>query len=357
MRSIKLYLIFFCILSITELIAQDELAVQGRDYEFFTQTDEVGTGYKVISYYLKSISENKVLFYNFRITEGVKNLDVIKALPRDILILDPNRTSKFCTLKITNDTPQISWVARLLFPSVGFNKFPENGKQYVFFWESIQENGRTIYSYYIKNICDRRMKFYEFSLGTATGVNIVKDLPAIPVYLWPDYSVNVAKFSVLLQSDAPELTWQTIFTYFQPTGDDFCNELIKIFEASGEGDFGSVRGSDLGNAESGCNVKIPGINQARILQSDGKWFFNGQVGGSGLKKEIDIQFKDYFERIDLCIPDIIPIEVLKNKGSKNKIAFFTGFVDDKKYSGSLEVKGSESQPNDYTLLLTIFGAE
>jgi len=81
------------------------------------------------------------------------------------------------------------------------------------------------------------------------------------------------------------------------------------------------------------------------------------VGGSGLKKEIDIQFKDYFERIDLCIPDIIPIEVLKNKGSKNKIAFFTGFVDDKKYSGSLEVKGSESQPNDYTLLLTIFGAE
>jgi hypothetical protein len=340
-----------------ELIAQDELAIQGLDYEYFTETEEIGKDYTIISYYLKNISEFKLLFFNFNFDVSNEGFVIVKPLPDEILILDPHRTNKICTIQIDGDNPPITWQSRRLFPSVGFNKFPESGKNYVFFYESEVKKDQTIYSYYLKNICDRRMKFYEFSIENTNEFLIEKGLPQTSVYLWPDSSVNLVRLLVSLNSEGPKLKWQAIFTNFQPTGDDFCNELIKILEAAGEGDFGSVRGpGDEANGFESA-IKVPGINQVKIINENGKWFFIGQMGGKGLKKEIEARFREYFERIDICIPDIIPIEVVKSKSSKNKSAAFSGIVDNKKHSGKLEVKGSEAQPNDYSLVLTIFAAE
>ncbi len=279
MRLLKIFLLAFWGLLANKLIAQDELAIQGTDYEYFTETEEIGKGYSIISFYLKNISEFKLLFFNFNINVSSDGFVIVKPLPEEILILDPYRTNKFCTLKVTGDNPPITWQSRRLFPSVGFNKFPEIGKNYVFFYESEVKGDQTIYTYYLKNICDRRMKFYEFSLKNTNEFNIEKGLPRTAVYLWPDSSVNVVRLSVPLNREGPELNWQAIFTNFQPTGDDFCNELIKVFEASGEDDFGSIRGQgDEANGFTSA-IKVPGINQAKIINENGKWYFTGQMGG------------------------------------------------------------------------------
>jgi hypothetical protein len=356
MRPFTLALVCVWILSFSVLIAQDE-AIQGTDYEYFIETEEIGTDFKVISYYLKNISENKILFFNFNIEPGSEIQQIVKAVPDHILILDPHRTSKFCTLKIPDSQPQITWRNRLLFPSVGFNKFPEDGKHYVFFWESMNQGTQTIYSYFLKNICDRRMKFSDFALDATEGIQMRNELSSTALYLWPDSTVLAAQFSIPKDGEAPSLNWQAIFTNFQPTADEFCNQLIKILEAAGEGDFGSVRGKIKNSAGYVCTIILPDVSQAIIYESNGKWQFNGQVGGTGLKKDIDDLFSQFSERLDSCIPDLIALEIIKNKSSKNKSAVFSGFVDNKKYSALLEVVGAPSQPNEYKLMLTIFAAE
>jgi len=357
MKYLNLLALALFLIPVQFVCAQNELAILNDDYEYFVETDEVGSGFKVISFYLKNKSENKLLFYNFKVTGGDENFGVVKPLPDDILLLEPHRTSKFGTFRTTGDQPDITWYSVRLNPSVGFNKFPEQGKHYVFFWESLVKGNQTVFSYYLKNICDRRMKFYTLSLEGTGEYHVEKELPQTALYLWPDSSVNVARLTVPLNNEGPELKWEAIFTNFQPTGDDFCNELIKILEAAGEGDFGSVRGPGAAANIHPCTIKVPGINQEKIITENGKWYFAGQLGGEGLKKEIETRFREYFERIDICIPDIIPIEAVKSKGSKNKSAAFSGIVDNKKYSGKLEIVGSDAQPNDYTLVMTIFAAE
>lgn len=357
MKYLALFAIALLFAPITFVSAQDEVAILDVDYEYFVETDEVGNGNKVVSFYLKNLSEFKLLFFNFKVTGGDDNYEVVKALPGEILLLDPHRTSKFGTFRIPRDQPDITWYSVRLNPSVGFNKFPEQGKHYVFFWESLVKGNQTVFSYYLKNICDRRMKFYAFTLEGSGEFYLEKKLPQTTIYLWPDSSVNVTRLTVPLNGESPELNWEAIFTHFQPTGDDFCNELIKVLEAAGEGDFGSARGQGEGEDLFASAIKVPGINQEKIINENGKWYFTGQLGGAGLRKEIETRFREYFERIDTCIPDVISIETVKSKGSKNKSAAFSGIVDNKKYSGLLEVVGSDAQPNDYTLVMTIFAAE
>ncbi len=357
MKHLHLSALLLFFIPVRFVCAQNELAILNDDFEYFVETDEVGSGFKIISFYLKNKSENKLLFYNFKIAGGNENDEVVKPLPDDILLLEPHRTSKFGTFRITGDQPDITWYSVRLNPSVGFNKFPEQGKHYVFFWESLVKGNQTVFSYYLKNICDRRMKFYMLSLEGTGEYHVEKELPQTAIYLWPDSSVNVTRLTVPVSSEDPELNWEAIFTNFQPTGDDFCNELIMILEAAGEGDFGSVRGQGDGANSHNCTIKVPGIYQEMINNDNGKWHFIGQMGGAGLKKEIETRFREYFDRIDICIPDIIPIEAVKSKTSKNKSAAFSGIVDNKKYSGKLEVVGSDAQPNDYTLVMTIFAVE
>lgn len=357
MKFSTLFLLFFCSLPCSQLIAQDISAVQGSEYDYSIETDEVGTGYKVVSYYLKNTCDKKLLFFNFISKEEFNKDAVIKALPEDIVILEPHRTQKICKLKITGDSPQITWQAKILEPSVGFNKFPENGKNYMFFWKSSTAGNRITYSYLLKNTDDRRMKFYGFTLEPAEGLVMNKNLPVSTVYLWPDSITTAVTFSMPADKDAPLLNWTSEFTNFQPTGDEFCNQMIRILEAAGEGDFGSVKGTIQEGGNVTCNINIPGVTSAKINETGGKWQYSGLVEGKGTKKEINARMKAYIAKMDDCLPDILALKIIKNKSSKNKSALFSGDVDGKTYAALLAVEGSEAQPNDYKLSLIIYAAE
>jgi hypothetical protein len=357
MKLLSFILLIACIGSGTIIKSQEFTPVQGREYEYSIETDEVGTGYKVVSYYLKNTCDKKLLFFNFNAKEEFNKDVALKALPEDIVILEPHRSRKICKLKITGDSPEVTWQAKILEPSVGFNKFPENGKNYMFFWKSSTAGNRITYSYLLKNTDDRRMKFYGFTLEPADGITISRNLPGSTVYLWPDSITKAVTFSLPSDKEAPLLNWTAEFTNFQPTGDEFCNQMIRILEAAGEGDFASVKGDIQGQGNYSCSINIPGINASGISEIAGKWQFSGLVEEKGTKKEINALLKVYTTRMDDCIPDIIALKIIKNKASKNKSSLFSGEVDGKTYSALLAVEGSEAQPNDYRLSLIIYTAE
>jgi hypothetical protein len=333
--------------------SQNDTPAQDKDYYYFTETDEVGAGFKVLSYYLKNTCDRKILFFNFK-PDQTTGYEVLKDLPQDILIVEPHRSLKICKLKVSGEMSGITWQAKLLDPSVGFNKYPENGKNYVFFWKSSETADRITFSYLLKNISDRWIKFYAFDLETASGLALNNEL-ASSAYLWQDSVMKVIEFSVPKTVEAPLLNWTAEFTDLQPSGDPFCDALVQILEASGEGDFSLVRGASAGNGTYKCKVVLPEIIGYSIMETDGKWFYAGRVGNSGLKKEIYTRFKIFTVKIDNCIPDVIALKILKNKTTKNKSALFSGVLNDKSYSILLAVEGSPSQPADYKLTLTIAG--
>lgn len=355
MKYFSFILLISILLSALSAATQEYTPVQGSDYDYFTETDEVGAGWKVLSCYLKNTCDKKILFFNFRGAQTA-GTEVLKDLLKDILILDPHRSLKICKYKLSGEMLGITWNAEMLDPSVGFNKFPESGKNYIFFWTSSETSEQVSYSYFLKNISDRWIKFYAFKLAPASGLKI-KNEPPLSQYLWQDSIAKVVEFTVPTTIEAPMLNWTAEFTDLQPTGDPFCDALIQILEASGQGDFADVKGDPNGSGDYLCTIPLPGTSQAAIRRTGDKWQYFSQIGETGLKKGIEARFKVFTEKTDNCIPDVIALTIVKNKATKNKSALFTGSINETTYTLVVSVEGLSDQPSGYRLILQILGTQ
>jgi hypothetical protein len=345
----------FCIFNI--LTAQEYPAVLDEHYISFSEKDGVGSDYTTFSYYIKNTSEYKILYFNFRLRNEVSKLEYLRPLPEDIFVLDPHRTAKVCQVKVYDEMPEFSWNAYFLDPSVGFNKFPEQEKNYVLYWSADQEDNIITIEYYIKSLSDRRIKFHDFNIENPGNVEILEDYTQSFLYLEPEGKIKLMACRSNVNSQTPNITWRSDFTTFQPTNDEFCNQFIKIMEAAGEGEFGSVRGKPVNENEYLCDVQVPGIDQAKIIKREGKWWCTGLIGIPSDKKTVEKRLKDYIEILDNCLPDILQLEEGKDKKTKNRYAVFAGYMDDKLHGVTLKVEGSGDGPEDAVLKFIVLGAE
>ena len=61
MKLVSLSLFIAVLFSSLPVQSQNDTPVQEKDYYYFTETDEVGAGFKVLSYYLKNTCDRKIL--------------------------------------------------------------------------------------------------------------------------------------------------------------------------------------------------------------------------------------------------------------------------------------------------------
>lgn len=64
------------------------------------------------------------------------------------------------------------------------SSFPKQNKDYVYYWKLIPDSyGNNVYSYHLKNISDKTIKFYSFSLKDKGGeYSILDNLLQTPVF-------------------------------------------------------------------------------------------------------------------------------------------------------------------------------
>jgi len=356
MKKISFFFLFLNLLPLFGL-AQTDAAQIDLDYTYFVEKDDIGSGYITYSCYLKNISDNKVLFYNFKIKDEAQGFEFLKSLPEDIIILDPHRTKRVCKLKVNEEIPNIQWLNFFLYPSVGFNKFPEQEKDYVFFYETSENEDDIRIDYYIKSISDRRIKLFDLKYDNPDRINIVKQLVELFYYIEPNTKLKILAFESVEDFKLASVTWRSEFTKFQPTNDPFCKEFIKIMEAAEEGDFGSVKGELTGQDQYSCLISMKGIEETEIVKVDGNWWFVGQVGKNDEKKPTENKLKEWIIRVEDCLPDSLELTEKKDKESKNKQAIFAGFMKDKLHGIYLKIMGSPGDPNNYTLNLMVLGSE
>jgi hypothetical protein len=353
-RAVFTALIF---LSVLQMVAQVNPAQLDSDYRYFTETDEVGTNYNVHSYFLKNSSDHKIVFFNFRLQDDVPGIEMLKTLPDDVLVIDPQRTAKICQAKFTNGEPAFLWQAYFLEPSVGFSKFPEQEKHYVFFWKTTEKDGLVINDYFIKSLSDNRMKFHDFETVIPEGIRVTEDKTSSFVYLEPRGRIKLLSYEALNDSETPRISWRSTFTSFQPGNDEFCNQFIIIMESAGEGDFGSIKGIMIRENVFSCQVSISDLSQSEISGIDNVWWFIGRLGEPSDKKTIEKRLSHYSEVLDNCLPDVLVPEEKKDKSTGNRYLKFAGLMGDKQHEVTLKAEGSAAEPLNFQLKLLVKGAQ
>jgi hypothetical protein len=181
----------------------------------------------------------------------------------------------------------------------------------VYYWDLISETeGSKVYSYHLKNISDKTIKFYNFTL-TNNGGNyyLVDNLLLKPVFAAPGESIQMVKYQ-LNSGEAPSVNWYADWTSFSSSSDSFCSGLKKILEASKDG-FSSIKGEIKESAEDGitffdsyyCKEHIENANNEVIEDMIFYLQYSCTLGTLAEQNVINRRFYDYKSKIESCLPD------------------------------------------------------
>jgi hypothetical protein len=334
MKHLACALVFVLVTS-CRLLPQDR-PVQDVDYAYEKTTEEKGEDYYLISYYLQNLKGEKLYFYNFRITGGKENIiEIRKALPADVVILEPFRKAKFLVVKVARDDLGIEWNADFMYHAIGATGVPEINREYVFFLRSADSGTLTNYDYYIKNIGDKRIVLHDFSLGQDAGSHqVVAGLPAGRITLDPEEVAGFYSFSVEKGATTPTVNWYADFTTFQWNNDEFCQGVIRILEASREKEFADIKGDPSGRASSlyrstcyQSKINVEGMSNLCIEKLSQGWCFVGQVGDPADKGDIVKRYKEVKDRLVLCIPAMMTETKLKEEALNGTGTAYKGIVN------------------------------
>lgn len=328
------------------LFAQDDYPVENRDYEL---TIENSGG--ITSFYLRNLSSGKLLFFNFRINIPQDEKDIVQNLPESIVILEPHRNALIFRAKSAIEPGMIRWESHFMVHSIGFSKYPENHKHYVFYWETSGEGDLLRYSYFMQNISGKRLRFSNFTSDGAEA-SYSKKLPECAFILEPKAEARLCELTVSKGSNAPLLSWNHHFATFQPAGGDFCNVLTRILEASKDKGFETLPypGNETGD------IKLSGFHNLRITGQDGRATLAADSETISTAKETKALYIKVKNQIDQCLPDLLTQEETKNKQDKTISVTFEGVIDSRVFRLSLGMVAEDAGADRYKLLLTVMEA-
>ncbi|MCD4736737.1 MAG: hypothetical protein K8R53_11895 [Bacteroidales bacterium] len=349
-------LIFFAMIAIFVLgyyhpvISQNDYPVKDQDYKLNIETEEQTGDYTLYSFYLQNTGKEKLLFYNLRLEKENDKNDIVKFLPESIVILAPYRNSLIYKVKVYDELPNILWHTNFMRPSVGFNKYPEKNKHYVFHWKSRDNtDGTTEYTYYLKNIYDKRIRFYDLSLEDGYK-EILKELPTYSVILLPDHNIEITRFTVNTDDEVLSVNWQHEFATFQANNDLFCQDLSLAMEAARDKDFISLQreGNPPEANPYAISLNMQEITEVIVDDSGELIEFTGIIGQPSTLKEIKKRYKTYYDKILYCIPNVLEEKHIKRKDN-TKMVTYEGIIDSKLHYMWLEMYVFDAANDSYGL--------
>lgn len=324
------------------LFSQNEYPVEGTDFEI-----RIERGGEETSCYLQNLGSSKLLFFNFHMLESKSSDDIVKPLPEDIVILSPHRNSLVLRVKTDLGERPLTMEARFMSQSSGFSKYPVGNRHYVFYWKTSGENDLLRYTYIMRNISDRRLRFSNFTKDD-TEASYISDVPEGSLLVEPLEEKMICAFTVINGSKAPLLNWNHEFATFQPTREQFCVSLSRIMESSRDAGFAS-----LSDNESGKKFGLEGFNDIQLTEISGRAAVTSESTVVSGLKEIKKLYEQVKEQVDLCLPDLLVQEETKNKQDKTLSVVFEGVIDSRVFWLSLEMRIVDAINDQYRLVLTV----
>lgn len=299
----------FLLLSIA-VLAQNDYPVSGEDYESSWEEDYRGDDYIAYSYYIENLGSEPIVFYNFKIKPNDYRYEVLKSYPEDILILESHQKKSYIQVKVYDQGPGLTWNSKFMRIKDETSTFPEQNRDYVYYWILESEtDGGNVYSYHLKNISAKTIKFYDVTLKNNGGkYYLVDNILLKPAFTEPGGSVQLVKYN-LTSGDAPSVNWYADWTSFKASSDDFCSGLVKLLEASKDG-FSSIKGEKKNASDPDalfeiyyCKEHIPGATEEAIEDMIFYFQYSGILGSQGPQNLISDRFYSYKSKIETCLPD------------------------------------------------------
>jgi len=319
-RAMKHFYVFLVILAGLQpsiLAAQNEYPNIDIDYTISYSSDEQGIDYEVFSYILENICGEDLLFYHFTIASDDLKYEIITPLPEDVLILESGSKASYLKVKIFTQGPSINWVCDYMRVT-GEGEAPLRNRDYVFYDEYVVYDNDVTYSYFLKNISDNGIMFYDFTLLNENNDQYVyMDIPTSLVAARADQSFQIYEVSVNAEAQSPLINWNVEFidddddSYysFYQTEYDFCDGLIHILN-EGKTEFNSIRGpiknSSDGSLFSGqshfCSAHITGFHSEILEYSLYIWSYTADIGYSGSFSDVQRRMELIQTQLSECIP-------------------------------------------------------
>jgi hypothetical protein len=313
MKTIRLLLISGFLMSALISFGQKDYPEQDIDYKSTWQEDYRADDYITYTYFLENIGSEPLYFFNFNITPDNERYEMLRAFPDDILIIYPSQKTSYMQVKVYTNGPALTWNTKYLRVEDEYSTYPEQNRDYVYYWESATkpEGGMTTYSYNLKNISDKNIEFYDFSLTNNGGIYYYVDkLLTDAVVVEPGQNLQMVKYN-LKSGDTPSVNWYAEWSYTVPVGDPFCDGLNKILEASKEEGFASVKGAIKQKANDSdtffdqyyCKEHIDGVNDETIEDILFFWQYIGMVGSPAPLDLTNVRFYEYKSKLETCLPN------------------------------------------------------
>lgn len=301
-----------CAISSFTLLGQNDYPQQDEDYKSSWEEDYRGDDYITYTYYLGNIGNESIIFYNFNISPDSDRYEILQSYPEDVLILNPNQKSSYLQVKVYTNGPALTWNSKFMRVKDESSIYPQQNRDYVYYWKLISGlNDNKAYTYHLKNISEKTIKFYNFTLTDNGGeYDIIDHLLQKPAYTEPGESIQLVKYNYN-SGETPSVNWYADWTSFTRSSDAFCSGLIKILEASKDEAFSSIKGEIKEEANDTdtffdsyyCKEHIDGIMNEAIEDIIFFYQYKGTIGTPGTQEIIHSRFYDYKSKIESCLPD------------------------------------------------------
>ena len=311
MKILQFPLMALLLMSALLSFGQTEYPEQNTDYKSSWQEDYRGDGYITYSYYLENTGSEPLIFYNFKIKPDEDRYEILQSYPSDILIIYPYQKTSYLQVKVYTNGPALTWNSKFMSATSEVSSYPVQNKDYVYYWKSdTKSDGMTTYSYYLKNISNRNIKFYDFTLTNNGGIYyLVDNLLQKPVVTKPGENLQIVRYD-FKSGETPSLNWYADWSVATPAGEPFCDGLNKILDASKDEGFSSIKGAlkkganDTDNLFDSyyCTEHIDGVNNEVIEDLLFFWQYKGVVGSPAPKDIINTRFYEYKAKIERCLP-------------------------------------------------------
>lgn len=312
MKKLLLGLTAFMLFPVLYSLGQSDYPDQDTDYKSSWEEDYRGDGFITYTYYLENIGDEPIVFYNFKFKPDEDRYEILQSYPADILIMYPNQKSSYLQVKVYTNGPALTWNSKFLRVKSTTSSYPQQNQDYVYYWKSKDNsNGQTTYSYHLKNISSKRIKFYDYTLTNNGGVYyLVDNLLQKPVTTEPGESIQLVKYN-WKSGETPSVNWYADWATFAPAGDAFCDGVNKILEASKEEGFSTIKGALKQSANDTdtffdqyyCKEHVDGVNIEVIEDILFFWQYSGSIGSAAPKDVINQRFYEYKSKIEDCLPN------------------------------------------------------
>ncbi|MBN1339117.1 MAG: hypothetical protein JXA03_07330 [Bacteroidales bacterium] len=345
-------------------MAQTADPQQDVDYEFGMDEETDDNGFRVYNYFLKNLSDDKMFFFDFQMSDEGYEYEVLKSHPPDVLILGPYEKMVFFRCRSITGYPGFTWNAEFLVYEDASPDYPRKNRDYIFYYTYFERYGVLDYLYYIKNISDETIRFYDFILGgEVPPFTETSALPDGPVYLGPGEYKPVFGFTISEDGDAPYLEWYARFQeaekIYEIQNYSFCEGIKKVIHSTGEEEMGTVKGNLTESTDFidyyECTIHIEGMTREEVQFFLISYDFASEIGMPAPFEEVHSRFEEYRLKFKECLPsDGSESIVWGGEGDLFKIkAVYEGELDGIPYYIETKVSSDYSADDDYVLEVSI----